>query len=170
MVLELRHQWNGAPAPAGAGGWVSLAASGPDLTLRWELALPGPPRIPTSPPGFTEGLWESDVVELFLRWGPSGYLELEFGPGGHWIALQFSEVRRRSAELRDLSPRLTSQISRGLWTGQAELTGLPVGSPPWHGLVTAVLGAERLYLSWPALPGSKPDFHQPQAWAALPIS
>lgn len=171
MDLELRHLWNGAPAPDGVGGRVTLQSSGGVLALEWELALPGKARIPASPPGFTEGLWEWDVVELFLRSGPDRYLELELGPGGHWLALTFRGVRQRSAELRDLRPGLKNELSAGLWRGRAEVPLELAGPRPWTGLVTAVLGsgAGRLYLSWPPLPGVQPDFHQPQAWAALEI-
>jgi hypothetical protein len=178
MRLSLHQLWNGTPAPAGAGGPVHIDLSATRLALSWDLALPSPVRIPPSKPGFTDGLWDFDVLELFLRPAadPARYLELEFGPGGHWLALAFSGVRRRSAEIRGLGPALHNDLTGTRWHGRAELplSGLEphAGPPPWTGLLTAVLGngAGRLHLAWPRLPGERPDFHQPAAWAPLPGS
>jgi hypothetical protein len=177
--LSLRHLWNGLPAPDGAGGRARLDLGSGRLHLSWELALPGPPRSPATRPGYTDGLWEWDVVELFLRSrapGPRRYLELEFGPGRHWLALAFAGVRRRSAELRGLAPELEHDISGLLWRGRASVPLLAVephaGPPPWNGLLAAVLGepaAGRLHLTWPRLPGERPDFHKPEAWAPLEL-
>lgn len=176
MEVPLDRLWDGRPAPAGAGGVARLVA-GPDrVGLAWDLGLLGPPSLPVAAPGFLDGLWSYDVVELFLAPADpqrTGYLELEVGPAGHWLALAFCRVRERAAELRAAKPRIRTEVSAARWRGELgfDLAGLEglLGAPPWRGLVTAVLGAggARLHLAWPPLPGEAPDFHQPGAFAAL---
>lgn len=156
------------------------------LELSWDLRIPGVPRIPPAAVGFLDGLWEWDVVELFLRPAQptpaSGlaYVEMEVGAGGHWLGLAFAGVRQRARELRDLAPLVVSEAAGGRWRGRAEIPLVTivslVGEEPWCGLVAACLGGPgetgpagkaRACLTWPALPGAEPDFHQPQAWAPL---
>src|SRR5439155_7440198 len=82
VEVELSRLWDGSEAPAGCGGSAGLELRAGRLELRWDLRLAAPPRMPQDPAGFTEGLWEWDVVELFLRSaaGRTGhYMELEFG-------------------------------------------------------------------------------------------
>ncbi|MEM7245649.1 MAG: hypothetical protein AAF533_09910 [Acidobacteriota bacterium] len=147
------------------------------MTLSWDLQLLAPPSIPEAEAGWLDGLWEHDVVEFFLRGSsPTPYLELEFGPGGHWLALSFDEVRQRSAELRDLVPAdLSNEVTDKRWRGRAALPVAVIervaGARPWHGMACAVLGrgpgSERAHLSWPTLEGQPLDFHCPDRWAPL---
>ena len=173
MMIHLTQLWNGEPTPPGHGGRAALTLDKGLLTLSWDLALPGEPRLPEAPPGFTDGLWEHDVIELFLgsRRDSGRYLELEFGPGGHWLGLSFSGIRERSAALEDLDPELHHEIQPGRWRGRAALPAALVekhaGRGPWKGLVAAVTGDARAHACWPRLPGEAPDFHQPAAWAPV---
>jgi hypothetical protein len=157
--------------------------AGPDVLLSWDLRTCEPLRVPSSPPGFTDGLWQHDVVELFLApaalpEGPPRYLELEAGVAGHWLALSLSDVRVRRAELRDAGVAVRSEVSAdgARWEGLMRVPLREIvavaGAPPWRGLIAAVLGggspnAERCYLTSHALPGERPDFHQPRRWVAL---
>lgn len=183
-LLPLRAAWNGAPASAGLGGDARLAIEADALVLSWDLAFPEPLRIPAAEPGYLDGLWEHDVVELFLtRDEPSAaepsYLELEFGPGGHWLALAFRGVRRRAGELRDLAPVLSNDARSGRWRGSARiplgaLEGHvelgPGGDARFRGLAaacTATPSGARAYLCSRALPGERADFHQPAAWGEI---
>ncbi|MFZ4525316.1 MAG: UDP-N-acetylmuramate dehydrogenase [Chlorobium sp.] len=46
--------------------------------------------------GFTDGLWQYGVSELFIARDPGGgYLEFEMTPEGHWVALRFDAPRKR---------------------------------------------------------------------------
>src|SRR5262245_16619513 len=179
MDVVLNRLWNGSAAPDGVGGRVSLKCAKGRLLLDWSLQLPAAPRAPAGPAAFTEGLWEWDVLEVFLRAQETDeaerYVELELGPGGHWLALAFDGVRRRSAELRTLAPSVRSDVDGSCWRGHAEWDASALeahgGPAPWSGLVTAVLGsgASRSFLTQPRLPGQKPDFHQPGAWMPLEL-
>ena len=173
MMIHLTQLWNGEPAPTGHGGRAALTVETGLLALSWDLALPGEPRLPESPEGLTDELWKHDVVELFLcsRTSSDRYLELEFGPGGHWLALSFSGIRERDAELSELHPELRNEVQPGRWRGRAALPVALVekhaGPQPWKGLVAAVTGEARAHACWPRLPGDTPDFHQPASWAPL---
>ena len=46
------------------------------------------------PQGRLWQLWEHEVVEIFIAGEDGHYLELEFGPWGHYLALTFSDVRQ----------------------------------------------------------------------------
>lgn len=176
MDVDLTHEWHGGPAPAGTGGRVQVSLDAGLLALSWELGLPGPPRVPPADPGWVDGLWEFDVIELFVAGGREGpYLELEVGPGGHWLALAFDGPRTGRREIRDLEPELRGQVRPGRWRGRAAVPRPMVerhaGPLPWRGLVAAVVGGPESQgpaaLCWPALPGDVADFHQPAAWAPL---
>lgn len=172
-MIHLTQLWNGEPAPAGHGGRTALTVESGLLSLSWDLALSAEPRMPAAEPGFTDRLWEHDVLELFLcsRNKPERYLELEFGPGGHWLALSFSDVRVREAELAELHPELRNEVQPGRWRGRAALPVALVakhaGPAPWKGLVASVTGEQRVHACWPRLPGSAADFHQPESWAPV---
>jgi hypothetical protein len=173
MMIHLSQLWNGDPAPPGHGGRAALTFDGALLALSWDLTLPEPARVPEAEPGWTDGLWEHDVLELFLtsRRGDGRYLELEIGPGGHWLGLAFTAPRRRSAELHELDPEQRHDARSGRWRGRAALPKALVekhaGPSPWKGLVAAVLGPGRHHLCWPKLSGEAPDFHRPDRWAPL---
>lgn len=181
--LRLDHAWNGALAPAGTGGAARLERAGPDLLLSWDVLAREPLRSPASDPAFHDGLWEHDVVELFLAQerlpsGPVRYLELEAGAAGHWLALDLADVRRRRAELPDLSVRMRGRVTceghGHRWQGrlavpEREVVAV-VGPGPWRGLAAAGLGGSatpRVYLTSARLPGQRPDFHQPRHWPLI---
>ena len=175
MQLDLSRSWNGEAAPPGLGGRARLAVDSGLLVLTWDLALPTEPRVPSVPVGYVDGLWEHDVIELFVAGGSDRhrYLELEFGFAGHRLALAFDGPRNRVADLREVAPEVISEVRRGRWRGRAALPVAVVekhaGRRPWHGLTCAVTGPRknRVHLCWPRLPGERPDFHQPQAWAPM---
>ncbi len=173
MMIHLTQLWNGEPVPRGHGGRAALTLDAGLLALSWDLALPDEPRLPDAPEGFVHGLWEHDVIELFLcsRSNPGRYLELEFGPGGHWLALAFSGIREGATELSELDPELRNEVQPGRWRGRAALpialVAKHAGPAPWKALVATVTGEARVHACWPRVPGQAPDFHQPAAWAPV---
>lgn len=187
MTLSLARTWDGSPAPRGFGGEATLAFEDGMLAWSWSIAQQGMPRIPQAGPGFLDGLWEHDVVELFLTSSSPedpkpAYVELETGPAGHWLALAFRGARRRDAELASLEPEIRTQIHDAGWSGSARfpLAALKPwlgpdrqgaeAQPSWRGLACACLtlgGGERLLLASQQLPGERADFHQPARWLPL---
>ena len=116
---------------------------------------------PASPAGSTDRLWEHEAVELFLAGEDSRYLELEFGPHGHYLVLQFEGVRQAAATGIPLEYR--AEISGNRWRGEARLPYvlLPTGTCKANAYGLHGLGEARRYLAAFSLPGDAPDFHQP---------
>ncbi len=176
--LLLRALWNARPAPQGLGGHARLTAHEDRVRFEWELDLPDAPRVPDAAPGFLDGLWEHDVVELFVTGDAietprPRYLEVEIGPGAHWLALSFDGVRERSGELRDLDPAIASSVAGRRWTGSVSFAlaaaEAVAGARPWRGIACLACGppGARVYLSSAPLPGTAADFHQPSVWPLI---
>lgn len=117
---------------------------------------------------FKEGLWESEVAELFIREedGPR-YLEINLAPTGAWWWCVFESYRAR-ATVQPSVPRglrTTSELSSSRWSASIELPyeeiPIALSNPAQARLnVTGVIRApETKYLTWVALRSEKPDFH-----------
>jgi hypothetical protein len=173
LRARLDRTWNGEALEGARVGTLALARAGDRLALSWDLPLRSPVSAPDSPVGFTAGLWDHDVVELFLADGtdPERYFELEIGPHGHWLALAFTGIRKRTAELRELAPDLQQGLEGERWYGRvtfrAEFVRELVGPGPFKILFASCLGEapDRMLCCSPVLPGTRPDFHQPARWA-----
>ncbi len=88
---------------------------------------------PKSPPGRCDNLWEFDVVEFFFLGDQEKYLEMEFGPQGHFLVLQLEGVRTPiDTSLHvDYTAKTTDQ---GQWVGEALVPSslLPEGLHRWN--------------------------------------
>ena len=172
LTLHIQHTWDGAPLGPDeaavahvtcAAGWVEFEVSAP---------YHGDPP-PSAPSGLMDGLWAFEVVEVFLCGPGERYLEVEFGPHGHYLALALEGIRgRASRELLPLEYEATVDGAR--WQGRARLM-LPAGGlgflPGGVARVNAFAihgaGAARRYLAaWPT-GGARPDFHRLEAFASL---
>lgn len=127
---------------------------------------------PEAPIGRLGRLWQYEVVELFLV-GPDGhYIELEFGPHGHWLGLAFSAPRALSRDdlsidFRSLEHRIDrSGVKR--WTAEGWIADGPTKQPIVSANAFAIhgIGASRTCeIAFP-LPGREPNFHQPADFPA----
>lgn len=93
-IVTLDHDWNGAFAPVSVG--IVLLLDDAHLHLAVSVVAPGPARIldNTVPGRFRAGLWQGDVVELFLREvNGEGYREYHLSPAGEWWMGRFSAPR-----------------------------------------------------------------------------
>lgn len=101
----------GAISQAWGGGVLSVSERGYRIETyidgeHLNIAIAAPffnDPLPPTPPGSTEGLWNFEVVEVFVARddddpNASPYLELEFGPHGHYLALTFSARRQQTGE------------------------------------------------------------------------
>ena len=158
--LVIDRTWDGAPLAPDEHADVDVARRGDRLLVTVDAPWHGDPPPPGAP-GRLDGLWEHEVVELFLVGADERYLELELGPHGHWLALLLEPPRRR---LRDA---LEVDVARrmdpaGRWRGRASiaLADLPEPIVRWNAFAIHGVGRERRWLAaWP-LPGSGPDFHR----------
>lgn len=172
LSLPIRTYWDGTPcADPRLHGLVTIGREALGVRLTASRPHQAVPRVPLAPPGTrVANLWEYDVVECFLA-GPSGYLEVELGAGGHFLALSFSAPRVCRHTYTTWQPRLTFDPESA--AGTAWCATLLV---PWTMLPDPVVGINAYvisgtnYLCYHPLPGIRPDFHQPARFPPLHLS
>lgn len=166
LVCSVDQTWNGGQA--GHEEVVSLTARVDDAGLALSISAPfhGDPR-PSGPPGRRDRLWEFEVVEFFLVGPADRYVELEFGPGGHWLALGLDGVRNVVDPAIEIRYRATLDGDR--WSGEAELDAAHLPERPWRWNAFAIhgMGERRRYLAAHPVPGPHPDFHRPERFPEI---
>lgn len=160
--------WDGEPVGADERAYVELILGDNALVVDVDAPFHDDPR-PPGPVGSFEGLWEFEVVELFLLGSSARYLEIELGPFGHYLVLELAGSRQ--VESRGLPLDYTSERTGQRWKGSAtvSLDALP---PELHACNAYAIHGQaphRRYLA--TYPGGRgePDFHrldcfQPLAW------
>ena len=77
---------------------------------------------PEAAAGYLMGLWDYEVVEIFfLNSKTEEYLELEFGPHGHFLALKFKGERKQIEDNEKFEFEYKAQIDKNekTWTAKA---------------------------------------------------
>ena len=144
----------------GADERVLLRLSGLPESLLLEIDAPfHDDPAPSAPPGSTPGLWEFEVVEVFLCGPAERYTEIEVGPHGHYLALRLSGVRRPIAQ--GLPLEVETAITAGRWRGRVQIPRdiLPMGPHRINGYAIHGRGESRRYLAAFPTGGPVPDFH-----------
>ena len=127
--LRIEQTWDAQPIPEPEAVTLDLARlDNGSLQIDVEAPFHGDPEPPGSP-GPTEGLWEYEVVELFIvdasTVGESDvealprYTEIELSPHGHHLVLCCEGVRE--AVERCLPLDFTARIDGDRWSGRALL-------------------------------------------------
>jgi hypothetical protein len=170
MNLSIDRLWNGQAAMAHEIVHMELRPGPTGVEVAVEAPFHGDPG-PPAPPGVLDGLWEHEVVELFLLGDGDRYLEVELGPHGHHLVLELHG--RRQPTRRGLP--LEFEVGRdeaGRWSGLARLpwTYLPAGALRANAYAIHGVGAERRYLAWAPVPGDGPDFHRLEHFRPLSLS
>lgn len=168
-VIEIDATWDGGAWAPAECVQIFAEISGSELVLQIDAPFHGDPP-PAGPPGPTEGLWNHEVVELFIAGegtSPVRYLEIELGPHGHHLGLQLVGVR--NVVERGLPIRFQARIAGDRWTGEARLplAWLPPAPHRVNAYAIHGVGEARRYLALAAVPGERPDFHQPDRFVAL---
>lgn len=160
---NLVQRW-GTPGLAQAQGELCLCEDGTLLVSAPCAEDPAPPGQ-----GSYDGLWNFEVVELFL--GPAlnaeaPYLEIEIGRHGHWLVLEMASYRERAALIEDAFSSYKVTEGDGTWQVEAKLS--PRLWERWKevvrwGYASAVRMKEGRREYWVsesgALPSKTPDFH-----------
>ncbi len=173
MRLETGWVWGGEAAPEEERATLELAdGGGAGLLVRVESPFFGDPP-PPGPPGPTAGLWEHEVVELFVaaadRDDRVDYTEIELSPHGHHLVLRFAGVRRMVEAGLRLDYRAGVEGDR--WHGEATVPWSYLPRAPHRAAVFALhrRGDERRHLASVRLPGGRPDFHQPRRFGRVDL-
>ncbi|MFZ5481285.1 MAG: hypothetical protein ACOZNI_31285 [Myxococcota bacterium] len=165
-TLEVAHTWDGVPCEPAAR--VALARDGDGLRVRVEAPRRGDPP-PAAPPGPLWGLWEHEVVELFVLGPGERYAELELGPHGHYLLLALEGRRRVVGRELPLDVRWTDA---GLaWIAETRLPAGVLPPEPWRLNAYAIhgVGERRRYHAWAPVPGPAPDFHRLDVFRAVAL-
>lgn len=159
--LRIDRLWNGEPALPAERGEVVFSLDPAGLSVEITARFHGD-KPPASTPGRTDTLWEYEVIELFLANEAGHYLELEFSPHGHYLALQFSGIRQLHRQ--DIPVSFQASIIGEAWHGAARLEAsfLPAQLNRANAYAMHGQGQCRRFLAAFAVPGPRPDFHQPQ--------
>jgi hypothetical protein len=168
-IVRIDSTWDGRRAPEDQIATIALGMRRDSLEIRVSSPFHGDP-LPPSPAGPTENLWEYEVVEVFLA-GPGGYLEVELGPNGHYLVLEFSAprvVERRLIPIGFSADRL----GPARWAGTAAIPRalLPVGLDRVNAYRIYGTGPSRRYLAAFPVGGDKPDFHRLERFGPLEAS
>jgi len=163
--FEIGGTWDGGPLLPGEHARIDLTLGEPVQVELEATAYGDPP--PRSPAGRCDGLWNHEVVELFLLGSDARYLELEFGPHGHWLALRL-EGRRRLV-VSDLALDYAAQREGDRWTACARFPSALLPPEPTAANAYAIHGPAqaRRHLAWRPVPGNGPDFHRLEHFAPL---
>lgn len=171
--LTIASTWDGKAIDAGEQALVRLRLTVRDLHIAVSAPFHGDPR-PRGEPRSTPRLWEHEVVELYVAGASLGgkvpYTEIELSPWSHHLVLRLHGIRRVVAAGLPIDFRAWRRRAR--WLGAAHLDRALLPPPPWRANAFAIhgRGAERRYLAAFALPGERPNFHQPERFPALEIA
>ncbi len=170
LYFTIKNLWNGDPCgdeSRHAEVWLTKKQSG--LNIRVHAPLLDGARIPSAPRDSRfDGLWEYDVIEVFLVGDDGTYTEIELGAGGHFLVLSFGGVRIRSNDWADREfDHRNSSATPGTWQSQILI--------PWDVLpknitklnAFAIAGGTHLAMS--PVPGPEPDFHQPDVFPEVTV-
>jgi hypothetical protein len=166
MEIRIARLWNGEPARADEAVRLTLERSPEELTIAIDAIFHGDPP-PGAAIGSTDRLWEHEVVELFLLGDDDHYLELEFGPHGHYLALALHGARHVAASGMPLD--FAAVRTNGDWHGRGRVPArlIPAGVRAFNAYAIHGRAASRRYLAAHPLGGTAPDFHQLQSFAPL---
>jgi len=163
LCLKIQKTWDGQSISPEEVATLTLTTQGSELRIQIDAPFHQDP-CPEAAPGTTARLWEHEVVELFIVGPNHHYTEIEMGPWGHHLVLQFEGVRKQTAI--HLPMRYTAQRTGPRWQGEAflDLSLLPRTPHRVNAAAIRGVGEQRTYLSTVPLPGAAPDFHQPDAF------
>lgn len=159
--FEVRGTWDGAALASGEEARVraSIDRARGVLDVVVSARFYADPQ-PDAPSGSRPGLWDFEVVELFLVGEAEEYLEVELGPHGHFLVLRLSG--RRNVVESEIPIAYRARLDGDRWTGRAAVPLDRVPEPVRFANAYAIhgTGASRRHLAAHPVPGDRPDFHR----------
>ncbi len=171
MYLDVQKTWDGVPLSPADYARFHLSIVADALVVDVAAPYHGDP-VPRDRPGSTDHLWEHEVVELFLLGEDCHYLEMEFGPHGHYLVLRLHGIRQRASDPLPADFKAHIDHGRRRWSGRASvpLAYLPEG---FHAANAYAIHGPKQFRHYHAafpVPGPAPDFHQPDAFGPARLS
>jgi len=154
---------------------VDFSLRGDEFTALFQVTRSPIHANPAFPANVSQwGLWDWDVVEVFLQLEPSRYLEFQVSPLGQYFELEIFEPRKRfNKDFRSGLQYRAWQKGSDAWSAQMKLR---LGSLGWNGDPASILGnafailgegVTKTYWSLLLDPQEKPDFHLPDKFEPL---
>lgn len=163
MKIEITKQWNGEELKrTDLFAHVELEETTNGMRFTASSPWRSDMRVPLRPSGRLDGLWDYDVVELFLVGEDGTYLEVELGAAGHYLVLAFDRVRHRSNEFIDRPFEVSHKRENGWWTASIEIPKDVLPAPIKK--FNAFMIAGGMFLAYHPTPGTEPNFHQPKSY------
>lgn len=164
--LNVDRNWDGSPAAPNERVEIVFSLEAGSVAVEVDAPFYGDPP-PSGPAGEKDGLWNHEVVELFLLGKDGRYLEIELGPHGHFLILELHGVRKVSGRLAPAY--CATRIDGSRWHGLLKLTPDAALLPFTHANGYAMHDEEntRRHLAASPVPGERPDFHQPARFIPL---
>ena len=157
------NEWRGAKAPCEIAYTLNTSSK---TGMNFGVIVSQPTNISQEQTGdFVEGLWNSDVAELFL-FSPltSTYQEFNFAPSGAWWSCVFNDYRQR-ADLQPLvpQPHIKKTSTKTSWSVEVTIPreSVLVAERLQESLcvnIAVILGGDNFY-SLNADQRREPDFH-----------
>lgn len=166
--LVVAQSWDGVGVAERE--WVVVRVAVDDEAMVVEVDAPFyGDAAPGHAVGATPGLWEHEVVELFVVGPEEQYTEVELGPFGHHLVLQLAG--RRKVVAAGLPVAFEAVIAGDRWRGRAVLDAGLLPGRPWRVNAFAIhgVGAGRVYRAAFAVPGAVPDFHRLDCFAGWDV-
>jgi hypothetical protein len=174
---EVTRCWMGSRLDAGSFQWAIGVDDSRLIFQTWVGC--GAPRYNTAHQRgeFVEGLWNEDVVELFVMNSSGGYQEFNLSPAGAWWTCAFSSYRTRASEQRAFSPLFVE--AHVTQTGWGALLGValadisvvsPISEARMHVSSILTAGEQPRYLSSSPLSAKAPDFHDEGCFSRVVLS
>jgi hypothetical protein len=124
---------------------------------------------------FVEGLWEQDVIELFLRDDTTeNYQELQLSPSGAWWTSAFSAPRvKMEYDFTGTKAKVTSGVDhQDEWvvltlSRDTLKINCSFSNDSYCNICACIGDKERHYLSATSFPGAEPNFHQPAFFSPM---
>jgi hypothetical protein len=177
LALDVTRRWDGPSLPVEHHARFELGLTDDALCLRLDAPWFDDP-LPPGLAGSVERLWEYEVAELFIA-GPGdsdAYLELELGPGGHYLTLQLEAVRRVRRSGLPIDYRVIERVpgsaaGPGRYRAEARVPRdyLPGAACRANAYLIHGVGAARCHHAHAPVPGLAPDFHQPARFVPIAL-
>jgi hypothetical protein len=160
-ILHVSSTWDGTAIEAEEAVRVVLIWQPDCLAIEVEAPFHDDPR-PPEPPGSLDGLWNYEVVEVFIS-DVQGeqYSEIELSPWGHFLGLRFCAPRVRDGDPFFFRTEATRTETRWSCKATLERAFLPPGPARANAFSIHGPGDSRRYLAASPSGSEEPDFHRP---------